>query len=184
MWENMDIIELILFIFPAYVANSAPVILSGWGPLDHGALFTDGRRLLGDSKTIRGTLGGIIAGLIVGMAFILLWPSYLADQKLGEQLFVFTPEQKLMVTIFMVLGAILGDLLGSFFKRRLEIEPGQPLLVTDQLLFILMAVALSTIPKGFFITIFDLLVVIGITLVIHILANVIAHRLNLKKVPW
>src|SRR3989344_3892413 len=30
----MELIEIILFIFPAYIANSAPVIFSGGGPLD------------------------------------------------------------------------------------------------------------------------------------------------------
>ncbi|MFH1257559.1 MAG: CDP-archaeol synthase [Candidatus Micrarchaeota archaeon] len=62
----MDIIEIILFMLPAYIANSAPVLLSGWGPLDRKALFGDGNRILGDSKTIRGTLGGIVAGILVG----------------------------------------------------------------------------------------------------------------------
>ncbi|MEK6843132.1 MAG: CDP-2,3-bis-(O-geranylgeranyl)-sn-glycerol synthase [Candidatus Micrarchaeota archaeon] len=172
----MDIIPLILFIFPAYLANSAPVLLSGWGALDFRMKFIDGKRLFGDSKTIRGTLGGLAAGFIAGLIFIYLSPEYL--------FYVNGVEKKLIVTALLVFGAILGDLVGSFFKRRLDIESGEPLFITDQVLFILMAVLFAQVPSGFFITVYDLFAILAITLVTHILANVIAHKLNLKKVPW
>ncbi|MFH1443260.1 MAG: CDP-2,3-bis-(O-geranylgeranyl)-sn-glycerol synthase [Candidatus Micrarchaeota archaeon] len=177
----MDIIEIILFMLPAYIANSAPVLLSGWGPLDRKALFGDGNRILGDSKTIRGTLGGIVAGILVGAILSYNISIYLLS-PLGTPDFGF--DDKMLISSLMVLGAILGDLLGSFIKRRLEIKPGEPFLLTDQLLFILMAIAFSTIPKGFFISLYDLGAVLIITLFLHFAANIIAHRLNLKKVPW
>ncbi|MBI5225055.1 CDP-2,3-bis-(O-geranylgeranyl)-sn-glycerol synthase [Candidatus Micrarchaeota archaeon] len=172
----MDIVQLILFIIPAYMANSAPVLLSGWGALDFRMKFFDGKRLLGDSKTVRGTLGGLLVGFIVGMIFTYISPEYL--------FYVAGNEKKLIVTALLVFGAICGDLLGSFFKRRLDIESGEPLFITDQVLFILMAVLFASLPAGFFITVYDLVVILVITLVTHILANVIAHKLNLKKVPW
>ncbi|MEK6954817.1 MAG: CDP-2,3-bis-(O-geranylgeranyl)-sn-glycerol synthase [Candidatus Micrarchaeota archaeon] len=172
----MELFELILFILPAYIANSAPVLLSGMGPLDFGANFPDKRRILGNSKTIRGTIGGIIAGFAVGAILTYTMQSYLTQ--------IMDPSQKLLITALMVVGAIFGDLLGSFFKRRLNIAPGEPLFVTDQLLFILTAILFTYIAKGFYLSIGDLGTVIIITLVMHILANVIAHRLNLKKVPW
>ncbi|MFH0971885.1 MAG: CDP-2,3-bis-(O-geranylgeranyl)-sn-glycerol synthase [Candidatus Micrarchaeota archaeon] len=179
----MDLIEIILFIFPAYIANSAPVILSGWGPLDRNANFF-GKRLFGDSKTIRGTLGGLAAGLAVGALFSYFMPFYLREYAVGEKLISYTVDQKLIITSLMVLGAILGDLAGSFFKRRLNIGPGEPLFVTDQLLFILTAVIFSSLYRGLFVSIYDLLVILGITLIVHVAANMIAHKLNLKKVPW
>jgi CDP-2,3-bis-(O-geranylgeranyl)-sn-glycerol synthase len=88
------------------------------------------------------------------------------------------------ITFLMVLGAIFGDLLGSFFKRRLDIESGEPFFVTDQLLFILTAVLFSSLALGLFLSVYELAIIIVITFVVHIIANVIAHRLNLKKVPW
>ncbi|MFH1750641.1 MAG: CDP-2,3-bis-(O-geranylgeranyl)-sn-glycerol synthase [Candidatus Micrarchaeota archaeon] len=172
----MDIIEIILFILPAYVANGAPVIFSGWGPLDRGALFLDKNRLLGDSKTVRGTIGGIASGLAVG--------GILSYFVLGYIPGILDLGQRMAITVLMVLGSIFGDLLGSFFKRRLNILPGEPLFVTDQLLFILTAILFTYAIQGFFLTIYDLGIILIITLVMHILANVIAHRLNLKKVPW
>lgn len=172
----MELIELILFIFPAYIANSAPVIFSGWGPLDGSKNFFDKRRIFGDSKTIRGTIGGIAAGLAAGAILAYLVPAYLPT--------IPALDQKTIISALMVVGAIFGDLLGSFFKRRLGIEPGEPLFVTDQLLFILTAILFTYLVKGFYLSIGDLGIIVIITLVMHILANVIAHRLNLKKVPW
>jgi len=62
------IIEALWFIFPAYLANSAPVdvsqikALKKYGtPIDGGKTFR-GKRVLGDSKTWRGLYAGVIAG--------------------------------------------------------------------------------------------------------------------------
>ncbi|HLC48084.1 MAG TPA: CDP-2,3-bis-(O-geranylgeranyl)-sn-glycerol synthase [Candidatus Norongarragalinales archaeon] len=172
----MELIEIILFIFPAYIANSAPVIFSGGGPLDLSLNLPDKRRLLGDSKTVRGTIGGLAAGFAIGALLSYFIPDYLAS--------VTTLPQKLEISALMVSGAIFGDLLGSFFKRRLNIRPGEPLFVTDQLLFILTAILFTYLAKGFYLSLGDLGTIIIITLVMHILANVIAHKLSLKKVPW
>jgi CDP-2,3-bis-(O-geranylgeranyl)-sn-glycerol synthase len=182
----MDLLQIILFIFPAYVANSAPVLLSGWGPLDRNALFADGKRLFGDSKTIRGTLGGIAAGLLVGAFFSYMLPIYMNDmpllaEKINREV---GQNDKMAITFLMVIGAIFGDLLGSFFKRRLDIGSGEPFFVTDQLLFILTAVLFSSLALGLFLSVYELAIIIVITFIVHIIANVIAHRLNLKKVPW
>ena len=172
----MELIEIILFIFPAYIANSAPVIFSGGGPLDLSLNLPDKRRLLGDSKTVRGTIGGLAAGFAIGALLSYFIPDYLAS--------VTTLPQKLEISALMVSCAIFGDLLGSFFKRRLNIRPGEPLFVTDQLLFILTAILFTYLAKGFYLSLGDLGTIIIITLVMHILANVIAHKLSLKKVPW
>ena len=44
--------DAILFIIPAYVANSIPVVMGGGPPLDGGRMWKDGKRILGDGKTI------------------------------------------------------------------------------------------------------------------------------------
>ena len=55
----------IIYIFPAYVANAVPVLFGkGARPIDFNKSI-NGKRILGDNKTIRGTLSGIIAGIIV-----------------------------------------------------------------------------------------------------------------------
>lgn len=51
-------------VVPAYLANCTPPIFGGGRPLDLGRNFLDGRRLLGEGKTIRGTVAGVTWGLL------------------------------------------------------------------------------------------------------------------------
>jgi len=75
------IIEALWFIFPAYLANSAPVdvsqikALKKYGtPIDGGKTFR-GKRVLGDSKTWRGLYAGVIAGTAGGALQVAVAPS-------------------------------------------------------------------------------------------------------------
>ena len=62
---DFNFIEAIIFIFPAFVANAAPVLLGRGSrfnaPIDGGRYWVDNRRILGDGKTIRGFSGGVLA---------------------------------------------------------------------------------------------------------------------------
>lgn len=79
-------------------------------------------------------------------------------------------------------GALLGDLLGAFLKRRLDLAPGNPLLVVDQLDFILGALLLtSPLLK---ITIGAVLILVIATVPIHLLSNAVAYLLGLKSRIW
>jgi len=154
-----DLLQLLLFILPAYFANSAPVLFGGGAPMDFKAKAWDGRRVFGDGKTWRGFLAGIIAGTIVGA----LLNAYL----LG---------------VLLSLGTMLGDLFGSFLKRRLGLERGHPGFAIDQLPFLLFALAFASpiyLPSWE-----GILVLIILTYVLHVSTNFLANRLGLKKVPW
>lgn len=79
-------------------------------------------------------------------------------------------------------GALLGDLIKSFFKRRLNIAPGKPFIPFDQLDFVfgaLIAVSPLFLPPWPVIA-----VIIVMTPPLHLLINVIAFRLKLKDVWW
>lgn len=79
-------------------------------------------------------------------------------------------------------GALIGDLIGSFIKRRLNLERGQPAPPLDQLDFILGALVFSFIV---FIPPLEIIIVLVIlTPIIHLTANVIGYKLGLKKEPW
>ncbi|MFW5902556.1 MAG: CDP-archaeol synthase, partial [archaeon] len=65
------LVEALLYIFPAYVANSSAVVLGGGKPLDNGKKYK-GKRILGDGKTIRGTVFGIVCGFLVGLIIYLM----------------------------------------------------------------------------------------------------------------
>jgi len=156
--------EALLFIFPAYCANATPVLAGGGLTMDFGKNFYDGKRVFGSNKTFRGFFFGLTIGILVGFVELFLFDFPL--------LFVLLPP----------LGALLGDLTGAFIKRRLGISPGHLLPIVDQIDFVIGALFFS-IPLS--IIYWELAVaVILITPPIHLLTNLIAYKLGLKKHPW
>ena len=124
----------------------------------------DGEPIFGSHKTIRGVIGGVLAGTIIG---------------LGESLV----DPRLAFAGFMMsLGAVLGDLLGAFIKRRLHVEPGKAFPILDQLDFVFGALMLGYyfFPMGLYSTILFVVV----TPPIHLGTNYGAYRLGIKKTQW
>nr|MDO8080708.1 CDP-2,3-bis-(O-geranylgeranyl)-sn-glycerol synthase [Candidatus Freyarchaeota archaeon] len=79
-------------------------------------------------------------------------------------------------------GALIGDLIGSFIKRRLNLERGQPAPPLDQLDFITGALVFSFIV---FIPPLEIIIILLVlTPVIHLTANIVGYKLRLKKEPW
>ncbi len=154
--------EFLVKILPAYLASASAVVLGGGHPIDMGKRFIDGRRVLGDGKTVEGFLGGWAFGGLVGF---LLFP-----------LFSLPP----LLSFLISFGAMLGDALGSFVKRRLGFERGAsvPLLDQESLLlgvFILKPTLFSPL---------EWLLLLIMTPVLHRLTNIMAFKLGLKGVPW
>jgi len=154
---------------PCYVANAVPVIvakvLRRTHPLDGGVRFVDGRRLLGNGKSVEGFIAGVAAGTLVGLV---LQPSGLSSI---ERAFLLS------------LGSMVGDSLGSFVKRRVGLERGAPAPLLDQLSFLLVALlayqlAFSDLP----LEVAAILVIA--TPPIHLLANFLAYKAGLKNRPW
>ncbi|MEW5955286.1 MAG: CDP-2,3-bis-(O-geranylgeranyl)-sn-glycerol synthase [Candidatus Micrarchaeota archaeon] len=171
-------LELFLFILPAYIANAAPVVFSGGPKLDLKRVFFDGKRLLGDGKTLFGFLGGLGSGVLAAVVLAFLLPS----------LFVVAApsfETKVFAGFLLSFGALCGDLIGSFFKRRIGMARGEPSILLDQLAFLLVALAFASQyypPSGAGID--GLLLLVALTFVLHLFFNALAHRLRLKSVPW
>ncbi|MFH1199711.1 MAG: CDP-2,3-bis-(O-geranylgeranyl)-sn-glycerol synthase [Candidatus Micrarchaeota archaeon] len=170
----MDLLSLFLFALPAYIANGAPVLFGGGRPIDGGRSFADGRRILGASKTVRGFFSGFACGLLTSLILGLAVPGLFLPQ--------FGLPLKLAAGMLLSLGAMVGDLLGSFAKRRMGVAPGEPFFLTDQLLFFACALAFCApllLPPYE-----EILVLFVLTFALHVLSNFIAHRLRLKAVPW
>jgi CDP-2,3-bis-(O-geranylgeranyl)-sn-glycerol synthase len=86
----------------------------------------------------------------------------------------------ILIGFLLGFGALLGDAIGSFLKRRLGIGRGKPAPILDQLDFILVALILVS-----FAVKLDLLTIsiaIVLTLVIHLATNTCAYLLGLKDV--
>ncbi len=156
-----------MFYLPAMTANAAPVFIRRGKPIDGGKKFIDGKRILGDGKTYEGFIVGLYFGLIVIAFYIIL-----AENT--SYIYWGVPS---------VLGALLGDMLGSFIKRRLSIPRGGKAFLLDQLDFFFGA-TLGLIVGGVFVSLHIVLCGLFIILVLHIATNRIAYMLGLKDVPW
>jgi CDP-2,3-bis-(O-geranylgeranyl)-sn-glycerol synthase len=168
----IDVAVAMWFIFPAYCANAAPVIFGGGKPMDFGKKFVDGKPFLGSHKTFRGFLAGIIVGTLVGVAQTVIFEQFL---------FQYSPqfEYSILLGFMLSLGALTGDLIESFIKRRLNCSPGSSLPVADQLDFILGAFLFS-IPVSSP-SLLSALIILLITIPIHLLTNLGAALLHMKN---
>ena len=176
--EKLDcmshVLDLLIFLIPLYIANSAPVVLGGGPPLDFGMTLQDKRRLLGKSKTLRGFVAGILAGTVVGG----LIASYYV-------LPFFSSAQEQFIAFFLVgLGAMSGDTIGSFIKRRVGVEPGGPFFLDTFLFVVVSLLFVLPIAKAQLYEPFNVLFFVGLSIVVHRGSNAAANRLGLKKVPW
>ena len=161
--------QSLIYILPAYFANGAPVLFGGGRPIDGGRTFLDGRPIFGPRKTVRGFLSGVLAGTVTGL---LLGLSGLEPSLPGAVLMGF----------LMGLGAMTGDLLGSFVKRRMDRPPGSPAPLLDQLDFVLGALLFSLPYRPPSLDV--LACVLIITPAIHLATNFGAYKLGLKREPW
>ena len=168
-------------MLPAYVPNNAAVIAGGGAPIDGGRTY-GGKRLLGDGKTWRGTLAGITAGAILGVAL------NTAVDPVGSVLGFSLPTFPVAAVIGLPAGAMLGDIVGSFLKRRTGRDRGAPAPGLDQLDFVVGALGLTILAApGWFLATFTLpviVVVLVLTPALHVGTNVIGYLLGLKNEPW
>ncbi len=167
----MEIIYILHLFLPAYFANSSAVVFGGGKPLDFGRYFIDGRRILGNGVTIRGTIFGSLAGFLLG-----LFAYHIYENPLLKNVNIY------LLSFLLSFGALLGDAIGSFIKRRLGIERGKPAPLLDQLDFVFGAVLLSSFIYEY--TAKIILTLVVVTPVLHLLANVVGYILKLKDVPW
>ena len=154
----------IIYIFPAYAANGAPVLFGGGKPLDMKRRLM-GKRIFGDHKTVRGTASSLACGIIVGAIY---YPFL---------------HYMLPIAVMLTIGANFGDLLGSFIKRRLAFKPGKSFPVMDQYGFFIFALLFS-FWLGHMPGVYGLAFLVVLTGAMHVLTNIGANRLKLKEVPW
>jgi len=168
-------------MLPAYVPNNVAVLAGGGRPIDGGRTW-DGKRVLGDGKTWRGTAAGIAAGAL--LAFALTRLAEPASGALGVEL----PAFPLAAAIALPAGAMLGDVGASFLKRRTGRERGAAFPGLDQLDFVVGALGLTALAaSGWFLDVFTpavLAVVLVLTPLLHVATNGIAYALGLKDKPW
>ena len=166
-------------MLPAYLPNSAAAVFGGGTPIDLGRTFSDGRRVFGDGKTYRGFFGGVLSGVLVGLIQILAASAFGLDML---------PRHTILSVILLATGALLGDLVKSFFKRRLGMKRGASLPLVDQLDFVVGAWVFTYLAiPGWFTTYFTwniMITVLIITPLLHLTTNIIGYIIGVKKEPW
>ncbi len=163
-----EILDVFLYFLPAYMANMAPCYMAGFKvfkalayPLDMGREWTDGRRILGDGKT----LAGIVYGAAIGAAVSLF------------------QGNTWLLGFVMAIGALTGDIVGSFLKRRIDVDRGDRTPLLDQLdfvvggLVVLYLVGWAPPPR-------TMVILLLITPPLHLLMNYVGYALKYKEVPW
>ena len=157
----------ILVYIPALVANGSATLVYSGHPLDFGKRLWDGRRILGDGKTFEGFTLGTLYATSVALAEALL----AGDARIA------------LYGIVAGVGALLGDILGSFVKRRLGYERGAHVPLLDQLDFLLGAYAATSVvgyrPPILYAVVFAVMVYL-----LHRATNIAAYKLGIKPVPW
>lgn len=162
----------LIFTLPAFFANAVPVYMSGLGRIDGGRTFRDGKPLLGSHKTNGGLIGAIIGGGMAGLAIPLYFPE------------IFNEVENMVWWYGFVLGfgTIVGDSVGSFFKRRSNVKSGKPFPVMDQVGFIIFALLFVAVFVKF--PLEWAWTIIPATMLIHLGANGIAYLMGWKDTPW
>lgn len=170
------LISVFWFFLPAGVANMAPVLFN-WlpfldVPVDFGWHWR-GKQLFGANKTWRGLVTGCLAA--IGIVYLQKW---LAPHTASINLIDYAGINLIGLGIAQGLGALGGDLIESFAKRRAGIPAGKSWVPFDQLDWIAGALVL-TVP----LVILDAAQVVAALLLfglLHPLANLLGYALKLK----
>jgi len=168
-------LQILWLMLPAYAANMIPVFFSRVklgryldSPVDLGRSFM-GKRVFGDHKTVKGFLIGTLLAVAVALVQHTLIGSYSAMFAVS-------------LGALMGFGALVGDSVESFIKRRIGIKSGRPFPVFDQIDFPIGALLFASIIVEFDLGFMALAVVISG--ILSFLADVVGYFLGIKKVWW
>lgn len=182
--------EVLWVLLTVYVASATATLPRGRGPaMDLGRNWPgDGRRILGPSKTWSGFLCALAFGIPI--ALLQAWLVLIAPPSL-QIVPSFGPSLAAAVPVALLLpgGAMIGDALGSFVKRRLDLPSGHRAPLLDQLPMVAVPVlvGLAAFPATFVPALWSLqglFWLVVFTLGLHTAFNWVGYHAGLKRVPW
>lgn len=165
------ILQSLYFFLPAYCANMAPVLFR-WIPW--GAKPVS-EKYFGNHKTWRGLATGTLVGVVVFILqkYVLAIPYWsLIDYA----------DFSLWLGFLMGAGAMLGDLVKSYYKRKANIPPGESWMPADQLDFVFGALI-----AGFFVFVPPAevaAVLVVLSPVLHLGVNYLGYLLKINHQKW
>jgi len=181
-----DVFFALWFFLPAGVANVFPILvaklplLRRWdAPIDLHRTFR-GQRVLGDHKTWRGLVVGIImATVALGLQQVLVRHFGWAQTLTAQVDYVGLPT--LILGPLFGLGALGGDAIESFFKRQRRVAPGRGWFPFDQTDYIIGG-AIATAPFVS-LSLLQYLWLLVLWLMVHLAASYVGYLLGLKERP-
>ncbi|HSX31625.1 MAG TPA: CDP-archaeol synthase [Candidatus Saccharimonadales bacterium] len=181
-----DIFFALWFFAPAAVANVVPIFAAALPPLkrydapmDFGKTY-HGKRILGDHKTWRGLIAGVIFATLTLVVQQFLFDNVTWVRTLTDQVdYAHLPT--LVLGPLFAIGALGGDALESFFKRQRNVAPGHGWFPFDQIDYIIGG-AVVTMPFVS-LTIVQYLWLILLWLIIHVISTYLGWLMGLKERP-
>lgn len=173
-------LQCFYFMLPAYFANMAPVIVKKINflkvPIDLGKEM-DNKPIFGKNKTFRGLFFGVLFAIIIAYT-----QSIFYDNHIFSGLALADYSNWLLLGFLMGFGAIFGDLVKSFVKRRLNYRPGKPFVPLDQTDFVIGALIfvlpLVNLPID------KIIIIIILSFILHIIVNHLAFYTKIRKEKW
>ncbi|RLI96956.1 MAG: CDP-2,3-bis-(O-geranylgeranyl)-sn-glycerol synthase [Candidatus Aenigmatarchaeota archaeon] len=178
VFDIYTLVEAIWLILPAFAANGLAPLFRGKRPIDGGRMLVK-NRIFGPGKTWEGLMGGTIVAVAIALVQQLAFP--FLPWHISEVPLSIAPMTA-QLGFMLGLGAMAGDLGGSFIKRRFRMKRGAPAPLLDQLDFLtgamLFASLLVSIRTGWWI------LLLVITPVLHWIACIIGYLFKVKKTPY
>ena len=178
------LLKCLWLLLPAYFANMFASLSSKWKAFSFMAYPVDfkknlgKKRILGDHKTFRGYFFGVLAAVIIAIIQYILY-QFGFFQNISFYNYEYYP---LLLGFLLGLGTLIGDSVGAFIKRRFNYIPGQRMLVVDQVMFVVFALALVCFV--YVSNIWIWVVSIILTFIFHIIVNHLAFYLKINKNKW
>ena len=180
-----NLILVLWFFLPAGIANATPVFtmhmpfLKKYNyPIDCYKTYK-GIRIFGDHKSWRGLITGILMAIIT--AYI-QQQIYLNTPSLRDMLnFDFGSINPIIYGFLAGFGALMGDAIKSFFKRRTNIKPGNTWFPFDQIDYIIGGIIFlfPYIRLSFF----DYVLTFCVWFGMHLISTYVGFLLKLKDKP-
>lgn len=174
------IIQAFYLLLPAAFSNMAPRLFSRISflniPIDNNIKFK-GKPLFGKNKTWRGVIFGVLTSITIAYIQFLL-----SSYSFFVSISVLNYSNFILIGFLLGLGTHVGDLFESFLKRRLNMKPGQSLLVLDQIDWVMGSLILLLF---IYIPSFKLVVnALVLFFILHIIVKHIGYFLKIDNKKW
>lgn len=167
------VLQALYFFLPVYLANMAPELV-GWIPWKK-SVWEKG---LGKNKTWRGVIVAVVVGGLVFYVQKLLYSFGFFNQLS----IIDYSDFSIVLGLLMGIGAMVGDMGESYFKRKLGLKPGESWKPWDQLDFVIGGLLLGMFVYVPPVSIMAVLLIVSP--VLHILANRIGYWLKIHDTKW